>query len=216
MRKNVMVLALALMVGTGGGSAVSAETPEAEEVIESKAYTPRMTFTNASGGEVVFYGQFNPAFQSFDDGVGTTSGLVDNGNWNSRLGFRFETGLGLRSSARISQEARRPDWINWQRTSLRWVEVAWDTRHGSLSAGQGSTASDGTASLDDSFTFHAGAAVSSDGFSSFRFRDSTGALTDIPSARSTTPSAATGGSASAATRPATRASSSPPPTAARC
>lgn len=182
-----------------GGAAASAQSIgertaydiEAEAVIGSPAQTARTTFTNRSGGEVVFYGQFNPAFQAFDDGGQTTSGLVDNGNWNSRLGFRisrplndstlrfrFETGLGLRSSAGVSQLAR-PDWINWQRTSLRWVEVAWDSRFGTVSAGQGSTASDGTASLDDSFTFHAGAADSSDGFSSFRFRDSTGALTDI-------------------------------------
>ena len=73
----------------------------------------------------------------------------------------------------------RPEWVDWQRTSLRWFEVAYDSRFGTISAGQGSTASDGTAGLDESFTFIAGAADSSDGFSSFRFRDTTGALTDI-------------------------------------
>lgn len=54
-----------------------------------------------------------------------------------------------------------------------------DTPYGTLSGGQGSSASDGTAGLDDSFTFHAGATDSSDGFGSFRFRDSDGNLTDV-------------------------------------
>jgi hypothetical protein len=159
--------------------------------IEGEAYQSATTFTNQSGGEVNFYGQLNLAYQSFDDGEETTSGIVDNGNWNTRLGFtitqpldsstvryRFETGLGLRNSAMISQEFE-PDWIDWQRTSLRWFEVAFDTEYGTLSLGQGSTASDGTAGLDDSFTFHAGATDSSDGFGSFRFRDGNGDLTDV-------------------------------------
>ncbi|GGO37675.1 hypothetical protein GCM10010991_33750 [Gemmobacter aquaticus] len=159
--------------------------------IESEVYGPATTFTNQSGGEVNFYGQLNLAYQSFNDGDETTSGIVDNGNWNARLGFtitqplenstiryRFETGLGLRNSAAISQEFE-PDWIDWQRTSLRWFEAAFDTEYGTLSLGQGSTASDGTAGLDDSFTFQAGATDSSDGFGSFRFRDGNGDLTDV-------------------------------------
>ena len=116
---------------------------------------------------------------------------MDNGNWNTRLGFtltqslddivlraRFETGLGLRNSALVSQDYE-PEWINWQRTALRWFEVAADTNYGTVSFGQGSTASDGTAGLDDSFTFHAGATDSSDGFGSFRFRDGNGDLTNV-------------------------------------
>ena len=159
--------------------------------IESEIYEPPLTFNLYSGGVMTFYGQFNPVFQSFDDGEETTSGIVDNGNWNSRVGFtlvqpsgdvtlrlRFETGLGLRSSAAVSQEFT-PDWIDWQRTSLRWFEAAADSRYGTLSLGQGSSASDGTAGLDDSFTFHAGATDSSDGFGAFRFRDGDGDLTDV-------------------------------------
>lgn len=198
MSKAIAGMGLACMMAAAGWSA-SAQTfegqpdleLEADAVIDSEVYTPRFTFRNQSGGEVVFYGQFNPAWQYFDDGQETTDGIVDNGNWNSRLGFRitqplnegtlrfrFETGLGLRSSAGVSQDFR-PEWVDWQRTSLRWFEVAYDSRFGTISAGQGSTASDGTAGLDESFTFIAGAADSSDGFSSFRFRDTTGALTDI-------------------------------------
>ncbi len=158
--------------------------------IDSAATGSASTFTNDSGGVTTFYGQANLTFQSFDDGVETTQGVVDNGNWNTRLGvtvtqpfdamtvrFRFETGLGLRNSASISQDGE-PPWVDWDRQSLRWFEVAFDTDYGTLSLGQGSTASDGTAGLDDSFTFHAGATDSSDGFGSFRFRDGTGALTD--------------------------------------
>ena len=198
MRNLIGAAGLACTMAMGGtaasaqsvGGQTAYDTAE-ERVIVSPVFSPGLTFRNASGGEVTFYGQFNPAYQWFDDGGETTSGLVDNGNWNSRLGFtirqpidsgtlrfRFETALGLRSSALVSQ-LEQPDWINWRRTSLRWVEVGWDTAYGSVSLGQGSTASDGTANIDDSFTFHAGAADSSDGFSSFRFRDSTGALTDI-------------------------------------
>ena len=159
--------------------------------IESEVYGPPLTFDLFSGGVMNFYGQFNPAFQSFDDGDEVTSGLVDNGNWNSRLGFtitqpvddmtlrvRFETGLGLRSSAAVSQ-VFTPEWIDWQRTALRWFEVAGDGRYGTISLGQGSSASDGTAGLDDSFTFHAGATDSSDGFGSFQFRDDEGNLTGV-------------------------------------
>jgi hypothetical protein len=159
--------------------------------IESEVYEPPLTFNMFSGGVFTFYGQFNPTYQSFNDGEETTDGIVDNGNWNSRLGFtiiqpvdeftlrvRFETGLGLRNSALVSQEFT-PEWIDWQRTALRWFEVAGDSPYGTLSLGQGSSASDGTAGLDDSFTFHAGATDSSDGFGSFRFRDGNGMLTNV-------------------------------------
>lgn len=159
--------------------------------IESEVYGPATTFTNPNGGEVNFYGQLNLTFQSFDDGEETTSNIVDNGNWNSRLGFtitqpvgentlrlRFESGLTLRNSSLVSQD-RTPAWDEWERTLLRWFEVALDTTYGTISLGQGATASNGTAGLDDSFTFVAGATDSSDGFASFRFRDDAGDLTDV-------------------------------------
>lgn len=159
--------------------------------IESDVFEPITTYTNDSGGVTTFYGQLNLVYQSFNDGEETTDGIVDNGNWNTRLGvtvtqpldyttlrLRFETGLGLRNSALVSQDSR-PDPIDWQRTALRWFEVASESSLGTISLGQGSTASDGTAGLDDSFTFHAGATDSSDGFGSFRFRDGDGALTDV-------------------------------------
>ena len=70
-----------------------------------RSMKPPLTFNLYNGGVMTFYGQFNPAYQSFDDGDETTRDIVDNGNWNSRVGFtiiqpvdegsvrvRFETG----------------------------------------------------------------------------------------------------------------------------
>ena len=132
-----MACALALWA-----QAAAAQEPAAEEdfdydaavedlPIDSEIYEPPLTFNLYSGGEMTFYGQFTPVFQSFDDGEETTSGIVDNGNWNSRLGFtivqpsgdatlrlRFETALGLRSSVAVSQDFT-PEWIEWQHTALR-------------------------------------------------------------------------------------------------
>lgn len=159
--------------------------------IESEVFGPATTFTNSSGGVTTFYGQLNLTYQSFDDGERTTSGIVDNGNWNSRLGFtitqpigedtlrlRFESGLTMRNSSLVSQN-QTPDWGEWERTLLRWFEVAYDSSYGTVSLGQGATASNGTAGLDDSFTFIAGATDSTDGFASFRFRDDAGELTNV-------------------------------------
>ena len=150
-----------------------------------------LTYGEGIGGEITIYGQFNPVYQSFDDGQETTSGIVDNGNWNSRIGvtatqpidfgtlrFRAETAFGLRNSALVWQEFT-PDVLDWNRGWLRWFEVAFDTDYGTFSFGQGSSASDGTAGLDDSFTFVAGATDSSDGFGAFRFRDADGNLTAV-------------------------------------
>ncbi len=110
-----------------------------------------MKFDNDSGGSVLLYGQLDPAYLSFDDGVSRTGEVVDNTNSNSRVGlwyrqpmgenqfsFNFETALGLRPSAGMSQ-GRTPKWVNWQRTSLRKVDFALKTaRYGTFFAGQGS------------------------------------------------------------------------------
>jgi hypothetical protein len=164
---------------------------EADAPIEAEDKDEDLTFGSVETGEISVYGQFNPVYQSFDDGERTTSGLVDNGNWNSRIGvlgtepldfgtlrFRFETAFGLRNSALVSQVSK-PDVLSWNRTWLRWFEVAFDTDYGTVSLGQGSSASDGTAGLDDSFTFVAGATDSSDGFGAMQFRDSDGNLSGV-------------------------------------
>ncbi|MGI1660628.1 porin [Palleronia sp. KMU-117] len=183
-----------MLLAAGAGLAqtsVLSEADEGEETITLPEDGERFVFRNRSGGDVTFYGQFTPTYQSFDDGEATTDGLVDNGNWNTRLGFRilqpldgatlrlrFETGLSLRNSALISQ-TDRPQWIDWDRTWLRWFEAAFDTDYGTLSLGQGSTAADGAAGLDSSFTFVVSPTDASDGFGSFQFRDTNGNLTGV-------------------------------------
>lgn len=191
-------IAFCLAAGTTAAIAQEAKIMDLEDYgvveelpIESEVYGPRLTFTNPSGAVVTFYGQVNLAYQTFDDGQDTTRNIVDNGNWNSRLGFtisqpvgdntlrwRFETGLTLRNSSLVDQ-TQTPDWGDWERTLLRWFEVAYDSDYGTLSLGQGATAANGTAGLDDSFTFVAGATDSTDGFASMRFRDASGALTNV-------------------------------------
>ena len=200
MRLPFFCCSLASLLAVGAPATQAQETPVfgsdydalVEELpVESEVLGPRLTFTNARGGVATFYGQVNLTYQSFDDGQETTSNIVDNGNWNSRLGFtisqpinentlrwRFETGLTLRNSALVSQN-ETPDWGDWQRTLLRWFEVAYDSNIGTFSLGQGATAANGTAGLDDSFTFIAGATDSSDGFAAFRFRDDAGQLTNV-------------------------------------
>ncbi|MFT5006577.1 MAG: hypothetical protein ACI8YI_002204 [Paracoccaceae bacterium] len=74
-----------------------------------------MRYENGSGGSVLLYGQFNPAYQMFDDGVAKQSTVVDNVHSNSRVGlwlrqpfgtntfsFNFETGLGLLPSSLVT------------------------------------------------------------------------------------------------------------------
>jgi hypothetical protein len=197
MKKDHARNVLALVIALGGTGALAQSAPELDfdyNDLESDApieIEDELVYRDETGAELTFYGQFNPVYQSFDDGGETTSGVVDNGNWNSRIGitatepldfgtlrFRAETAFGLRNSALVSQEFR-PDVLAWNRSWLRWFEVAFDTDYGTFSFGQGSSASDGTAGLDDSFTFVAGATDSSDGFGAFRFRDADGNLTGV-------------------------------------
>jgi hypothetical protein len=188
---------LALMLVVAATDTVAQSAPDLDfdyNDLESDApieVEEELVYRDETGAELTFYGQFNPVYQSFDDGGETTSGVVDNGNWNSRIGvtatepldfgtlrFRAETAYGLRNSALVSQEFR-PPVLEWNRGWLRWFEAAFDTDYGTFSFGQGSSASDGTAGLDDSFTFVAGATDSSDGFGSFQFRDADGNLSGV-------------------------------------
>ena len=120
MRRCAVVCRLACVLAIGA-SAAGAQDQAAvfdydasvEDLpVESEVFGPALTFTNDTGGVLTLYGQLNLAYQIFDDGETTTSGIVDNGNWNTRLGFtltqpiedvtlrlRFESGLGLRNSA---------------------------------------------------------------------------------------------------------------------
>ncbi len=193
MLARIFLTGAIIAASAAGGWAQEVLDPDdvGEETITLPEDDAPFVFRNASGGEVTFYGQFNPTWQSFDDGEETNGGVVDNGNWNSRVGFRivqpmdsatlrlrFETGLGLRNSAAVSQ-TEEPDWIDWQRTSLRWFEAAVDSDYGTFSFGQGSTAADGAAGLDSSFTFIVSPTDATDGFGSWQFRDADGNLTGV-------------------------------------
>jgi len=145
-----------------------------------------LKYDNGSGGSVTLYGQLDPAYLSFDDGDSVTGEVVDNTNSNSRVGlwlrqpmgenqftFNFETALGLRPSAGMSQD-RTPKGVNWQRTSLRKVDFALKTaRYGTFSAGQGSMATDGAAHVDMSGTTLVTYASIPDTAGGFRFFDAT-------------------------------------------
>ena len=146
-------------------------------------------YDTANGGEMLFYGQLDPAYLAFDDGVSTTSNIVDNTNSNSRVGFWYrtdtdyggfsvnlETALGFRPSALLSQN-NTPDAINWRRTSIRKVEAIWNVEGaGTFSVGQGSMSTDGVASKDLSGTTLVLYNSVPDTAGAFRFRTSAGAL----------------------------------------
>lgn len=150
------------------------------------------TYENASGGTFTFYGQFNPAYTSFDDGVDDTGQLADNESSSSRVGlritqpfgeneltFRFETALGLRATDEFSQDSE-PDTFDWDRTSLRHVDFIYRTAsYGTFYAGQGSMAADGIGDRDLSGTGLASAVSIGDIAGSFQLRDSAGALSGI-------------------------------------
>ncbi|MFS4580059.1 porin [Phaeobacter sp. C3_T13_0] len=150
------------------------------------------TYENGSGGTFRYYGQFNPSFQSFDDGSEDFSTVVDNANSNSRIGFwleqsfgentlrfNFETAFGLRSSDGVDQNGR-PQNISWDRTRIRKVDVQYVTPHyGTFSFGQGSLASDGIAESDLSGTGVIQTSAVADSAGGFLFRSSTGALSTV-------------------------------------
>ena len=52
------------------------------------------TYTNDTGGSFRWYGQFNPVYQSFDDGGQDFNRLTDNAASNSRIGFWLEQAYG--------------------------------------------------------------------------------------------------------------------------
>ncbi|MBV1886827.1 MAG: hypothetical protein KUG61_07080, partial [Parvibaculaceae bacterium] len=52
------------------------------------------TYENDTGGSFTWYGQFDPSFQSYDDGTETYNRLVDNSGSNSRIGFRLKQAFG--------------------------------------------------------------------------------------------------------------------------
>lgn len=152
-----------------------------------------LSFTNDSGGTVTFYGQFSPSWLHFDDGDETYDNLVDNTHSNTRLGFtfeqdlangqnllfRFETGLAIPGSGGFSQRDDDPDWV-WEKTDLRFIDLAWSGGFGTFSIGQGSMATDGVTGNDFSGTTLVSTVTTADTAGSYFFReDDGGGLSDI-------------------------------------
>ena len=147
---------------------------------------------NATGGYSLFYGQFDPAYLSFNDGVGMTSKLVDNASSNSRFGlwirqpfdtnsfaFNFETAFGFRSSDDLSQ-TYTPDVIDLERTNIRMVDFSSMTEtYGSIYVGQGSMATDGVTKLDLSGTSLETDDSISENAGAFEFRNTANALSGV-------------------------------------
>lgn len=149
-------------------------------------------YETPNGGTFTYYGQLNPAFTSFDDGVGSDGQLVDNASSNSRVGFiitqqmgdselsfRFETALGFAASSAFSQVSS-PENFSWDRTRLRHVDFMYRTASfGTFYFGQGSMASDGIGDRSLAGTGLASAVAIGDIAGSFQLRDTGGALTGI-------------------------------------
>lgn len=173
MSRTIRTVSAAAMIAAGLGDPAAAE----------------LRYDNPSGGHALFYGQFDLGHLSFDDGVSATGTLVDNTNSNSRVGFwlrqpvgsaefsfNFETGLGFRPSARVSQTFT-PDPVDWQRTDIRKVDFAWKTAGaGTFYLGQGSAANDSVADIDQSGTALVTYNSIGDTAGAFVFRTAAGAL----------------------------------------
>lgn len=146
-------------------------------------------YETGDGGSILVYGQFDPAYLSFDDGVSRKSQIVDNTNSNSRIGLWYrkptdtgefsinlETSFGLRPSFLVNQ-INTPDGLNWRRTNIRKVEAIWDdARFGTIYLGQGSMSSDGASSKDLSGTTLVLYNSIPDTAGAFLFRTGAGAL----------------------------------------
>jgi hypothetical protein len=145
-----------------------------------------------------FYGQLNFGVFHVDDGQGDDTYLTDNDNSNSRIGiihqtelanghrlkFHFESGLGFSGSAAATLDDNDLD-LQWQRTELRKLEVVYGTpTYGTLSFGQGSTATDGVAERDFSGTsvVHYSSVNALAGSVEFRIAGGAGAGTTINTA----------------------------------
>lgn len=150
------------------------------------------TYTSDNGGSFRWYGQFNPSFQSFDDGVEDYNRLVDNSSSNSRIGFwveqafgentlkfNFETAFSFRSSDGTNQTTKG-DVTSWTRSNIRHVDLQFETaNYGTFSAGQGSMATDGITGTDLSGTGLGANASIADIGGGYFFRDSAGNLTGV-------------------------------------
>lgn len=175
-RPVLSVLCLFLSIGIGVAPKAEAQTIDLQ-----------------NGSTLRFYGQFSPSYLTFDDGIGTRAALVDNshsntrigldysgaeGPFGSKIGFKFETGLGLRASNKLSQTSNLEDF-SWDRTKIRKVDFSLSGDWGKFSIGQGSMATDGAAQQDLTGTLLVNSVSISDMAGSFAFRESNGRLSTV-------------------------------------
>ncbi len=143
------------------------------------------------GANFRYYGWLHFASQMVDDGVGTTSNIVDVTNAASRFGFyitptdaanplsfQFETSLGFRPSDKTSQNNTPEAW-NWTRGNLRKVQVIVETGVGTFRLGQGSMTMDGVAESDLGGTVIVAKSTIPESYGSFVFRTEGGALSGV-------------------------------------
>ncbi|QJF52571.1 porin [Roseobacter ponti] len=139
------------------------------------------------------YGQLNFGVFSTDDGFDSETYFTDNDNSNSRVGFNwmnsfgdgrslrfnFETGLGLNGSSAVTIDDTDLDF-DFSRRELRKFEFIYRTPDtGTISLGQGGTASDGVAEADFSGTSVIAYSGISDLAGSIEYRGAGGAGTGI-------------------------------------
>ena len=143
-------------------------------------------------GDVRVYGHFSPAIVSYGDGADSYTGVADNSYSGGRIGFwldvpakhvrtrfNFETSLGLRQSASLSQFLVPPA-IDIDAATLRKLEVIYEFGDfGSLSVGQGSMATDSVTESDLSGTQLATYVGISDTAGGYYFRTVSGALSPV-------------------------------------
>jgi hypothetical protein len=168
-----------------------ANTPEFP-VLQAGADLFRGIFTIATlGGEVSVYGQISPTLQFVDDGTGSYSGLLDNGNSQSRIGLlsdvplrastlrlRAEFGLGIPKTNQSSQTSNL-SYTTWGDPYVRYFEARISGQNGILTFGQGDMATNNAASNDASGTKVAGNVQIRDSAGGFLFREADGTLSDI-------------------------------------
>lgn len=139
------------------------------------------------------YGQLNFGLFSTDDGFDSATYFTDNDisntrvgiNWNNEFGdgrslqFNFETAVGLRGSSAVTIDDTSID-PSFSKRELRKFEFIYTTPSaGTLSFGQGSTATDGTAEANFSGTSVIAYSGFGDLAGSLVFRESDGSFSEI-------------------------------------
>lgn len=159
---------------------------------ENKTVEDKTVTSGSDRVKLAISGQVNRMVNIADDGQSTKVFHVDNDNSSTRMRFvgtgkvtdsltvgtNIEVQMESNSSATVSQVAESSGTVTF---TDRKLEVFFDSKNfGKVSIGQGSTASDGTAEVDESGTDVIGYSSIADMAGGLLFRNSrTGALTTV-------------------------------------